>query len=330
MKKTVFIPPIVNWSFLRQLPQQMASQWAKHGYNVIYCNERTTIDLKKLKINENLTIYPNLEYALYEIVKNKIKIDIFYSTAAMTYGIIEKVNPKLVLYHSCDSFEQWKPIEPKMLKLADIVYCTSDYIFNIRKKEHKNVYLVRNGCNEEMINIKDYRKIETLKFLKKPICVFSGACGQWVSTYHLRNVAKDYYTVLVGYEFGKKIPENVQYYKALDHKDLVQFLYNMDIGLLPFNSKSEITQAASPIKLWEYLACGLPVVATDWNETNRKELKDVVFIAKEDNDFVELIERYYKLSDIDKKDIKNKCYKIAKENTWEKRFSIIEESLRKL
>lgn len=327
--KTVFIPPIVNWNFLKQLPQQMAEQFSKNGYRVLYCNERSTIDLKKVEVKKNLIVYPNFEYALYEIERQKIKIDIFYTTAAITYKFIEKVKPEVVLYHSCDSFDQWKPIEHKIIKAANIIFCTSQFIYNMRKKQHDKVYLVENGCNENMIG-RSVEKTESFKFIKRPICVFSGACGWWVSTFLIRNVAKEFYTILVGHEFGKKVPDNVQMIKAMDHDKLVNYLYNMDIGLLPFNTKLEVTQAANPIKLWEYLACGLPVIATDWVETNREDLENVVYIAKKDEDFVELIDEYSKLSYMDKLHIKEECFKIARQNTWEKRFLIIKNSLHKI
>jgi hypothetical protein len=86
----------------------MASQFAKNGYNVLFCNERliSPTNFKKEQIAENLTIYPNFEYAIYEIKKNNINIDIFYTTAAITYKYIDIVKPELTLYHSCDVFEE--------------------------------------------------------------------------------------------------------------------------------------------------------------------------------------------------------------------------------
>lgn len=326
--KTVFIPPIVNWTFLRQLPQQIASQFAKNGYRVLFCNERAFAnDLKKVEVEPNLTVYPNIEYALHEINKLKIDIDIFYTTAAMTYKYVEQVKPKMVLYHSCDSFDQWKKIEPQMIEIADIIYCTSKYIYDLRKSQHDKVYLVMNGCNEDMIDKKDYVISDTLKFVKSPICIFSGACGWWVSTYLIRNVAKEYYTILLGQEFGRKMPDNVMYQPSLLHEQMTNYLYNTNIGLLPFNVKLEVTQAANPIKMWEYMACGLPVVSTKWAETDREELKDVVWTAETDEEYMEIVKKYASASDSYKEEIKEVCFEIARNNTWEKRFEIIEGSM---
>src|SRR5690606_20533037 len=38
-------------------------------------------------------------------------------------------------------------------------------------------------------------------------------------------------------------------------------LAQFDVGIIPF-ARSPLTEAAQPLKLWEYLAAGLPVVAS--------------------------------------------------------------------
>lgn len=324
--KTVLIPPICNFDFLMQLPQQIALQFEKHGYNVLYCDENPGINIKKKQVNKNFTIYPNWEYFYYEYTKGMVKVDIIYNTAAKNYKLVDSINSRIKIYHSCDSFEEWKKYEKLILKSSNLVLCTSDFIYDLRKTQHNNVHLCKNGCNEDMIDL-NYTNIENLKFVKRPICVFSGALGVWVSTYHLRNVAKEFFTYVVGIELGKQMPKNVNHQKALGHNSLMNFLHNMDIGLLPFNIKSEITQAANPIKLWEYLGCGLPVVATDWRETNNKELKDVVFTSSKDNDFIKNIEKISDMSKSDRLELKEECFKIARKNTWEKRFEIIQREI---
>lgn len=327
--KTVFIPPIVNWGFLRQLPQQIASQFAKNGYRVMFCNERLVgADIKKVEVEKNLFVYPNYEYAKHEIDTLNIKIDILYNTAAKNYPYVDDLKPKYTIYHSCDSFEEWKPLENDILKRADIVLCTSDFIYDMRIKQHNNVHLVKNGCNENIIN-KSYEKIENFKFIKRPICVFSGACGVWVSTYLIRNVAKEYCTYFIGQSFGKKIPDNLTIIPTLEHSSMIEILKNMDIGLLPFNVKSEITQAANPIKLWEYLACGLPVVSTSWIETDREELKEVVFTSKNDEEYIANVNKIVSMDETERLELKNKCLEVAKNNTWEKRFKTIDTEIKK-
>jgi len=328
-RNIVFVPPICNWNFLKQLPQQMSEQFAKNGYKVIFCNERIVGEPKMQNPVENVYVFANAEHALSYIRQNDIKIDIIYNSAAKNYKFVDALKPRVTIYHSCDSFDEWKKLENFMISRADIILCTSEFLYNIRNGQHPNAHLVRNGCNEAMINA-SYYKEEKLKFIQKPICVFSGAIGNWVATYLIRNTAKHFYTTIIGVEFGKTVPDNCMFFKAVEHKRMIDFLNNMDIGLLPFVTKKEVTQAANPIKLWEYLACGLPVIATDWAETNREELKDVVLVAKTDDEYVELIQEYNSFSEDKQLEIKNKCYEVARNNTWESRFKDLQKALDEL
>jgi hypothetical protein len=45
-------------------------------------------------------------------------------------------------------------------------------------------------------------------------------------------------------------------------------LRNADVGLIPFDvaRHPDLVHGIHPLKLYEYLACELPVVATDWDE----------------------------------------------------------------
>jgi hypothetical protein len=52
------------------------------------------------------------------------------------------------------------------------------------------------------------------------------------------------------------------------HEDLPRYLHNADVGLIPFAARDhpDLVDGIHPLKLYEYLACGLPVVASSWAE----------------------------------------------------------------
>lgn len=322
--KTVLIPPIVNWGFLKQLPQQIAEQFSLNGYKVLYCNVSPVFQGVK-KINDNLTIYGDYKTCLDEIKKKRIKIDIIYNTAAKNFEIIDTIKPKLSIYHSCDMFVEWENYELEMIKRADIVLCTSNKIYKTRKKEHHNVHLLRNGCNDSMVNSYkiDYSKIKDIMDIESPIAIFCGAIGVWVNTFLLKKTASMCNTVLVGSEFGKERPSGIINLGVKEHDELVNYYSYCTFGLLPFNIKSDIALAANPIKLWEYLACGLPVVAMGWEETELEEFEGVVFTSKTKDGFIENVKMILNLSKEELEQISEKAKAIAKNNTWEKRFETI-------
>ena len=84
---------------------------------------------------------------------------------------------------------------------------------------------------------------------------------------------------------------------------------------------NSITQATSPLKLFEYMALGKPIVTTAMKEC--KKYKSVM-IANNNEEFIDLIDKSIELS----KDKNNSYFdllnKEALENTWkEKAISII-------
>jgi glycosyltransferase involved in cell wall biosynthesis len=54
---------------------------------------------------------------------------------------------------------------------------------------------------------------------------------------------------------------NVHWLGGRDHGLLPQYLRHFDVGLIPFK-RVALTYNANPIKLYEYLAAGVPVVST--------------------------------------------------------------------
>ena len=323
--KTVVIPPIIDYGFLFQLPQQMARQFARNGYEVHYCNV-SQVRKEVEEVEPNLFVYHNIN-DLNQRINDGLKIDIFYNTWSRNALYVTTMKPKFVIYHSCDIFTEWAKYEPIMIKHSDVVLCTSQYIYDIRKREHSNVHLVRNGCNSEFIDM-PYTVPDDMKSLASPISIFSGAIGLWVHSYLLKKVSEKFTTILVGREYGKNIPDTMINLGAKKHSDLVNYYNASQVGLLPFNPLSEITNAACPIKLYEYLSCGLPVVATSWDETTLEEFEGVVFATNNKEKYVDLVEEMLNLTVAEREVISNKARQIARNHTWDKKFKEIEKLIK--
>jgi glycosyltransferase involved in cell wall biosynthesis len=60
------------------------------------------------------------------------------------------------------------------------------------------------------------------------------------------------------------LPSNVHLLGLKPHHELAGFMAQADAAIIPFKelSASRAVAAIDPIKLWEYLVCGLPVVAS--------------------------------------------------------------------
>lgn len=86
--------------------------------------------------------------------------------------------------------------------------------------------------------------------------------------------------------------ENVEVLPAVPHKRLFSLMRSYSTGIVPFHS-TEVGRGASPLKVFEYLASGLPVVSTpivDVEEANREAGAQLVRMAENAEAFAQAIE----------------------------------------
>jgi hypothetical protein len=78
---------------------------------------------------------------------------------------------------------------------------------------------------------------------------------------------------------------NFAYFPPVAYKNLPDWGYYFDVGIIPFII-NDITEATSPVKLFEYMAMGLPIVTTDMRESRNYKS---VMTAKNYKEFCEKI-----------------------------------------
>ncbi len=113
----------------------------------------------------------------------------------------------------------------------------------------------------------------------RPIIGYHGALARWFDYDLVAEVARrraDLSFVLIGSDFDFTLREtrllslpNVTWLGARPYADLPRYLAWMDAGIIPFQLNA-VTHATSPIKLFEYMAAGLPVVITPMDESMRQ------------------------------------------------------------
>lgn len=89
--------------------------------------------------------------------------------------------------------------------------------------------------------------------------------GDWFDWQSLHDVAESYpdaLVVVIGDDKAERpqMPANVRFLGLMPQGDLPEYVRSFDVGLLPF-TVSDTTHAVSPLKVYEYLACGVPVAA---------------------------------------------------------------------
>lgn len=207
-------------------------------------------------------------------------------------------------------------------------------IEEIRGKE--NVAMITNGVQYDHWQYRSDEVPEKLKDIVSkgnPIIGYFGALAKWFDYELLKKVAKErpnYEIVLIGFLYDNSFKdsridelENVHYLGIVDYKELNQYSQYFTISTIPF-LLNDITESTSPVKLFEYMAMGHPIVTTDMRECRKYKS---VLIGKSHEDFIEKLD--FALT-LDKKD---EYYKYLREealaNTWREKAAILDRLIEK-
>lgn len=207
-------------------------------------------------------------------------------------------------------------------------------IEEIRGKE--NVAMITNGVQYDHWQYRSDEVPEKLKDIVSkgnPIIGYFGALAKWFDYELLKKVAKErpnYEIVLIGFLYDNSFKdskidelENVHYLGIVDYKELNQYSQYFTISTIPF-LLNDITESTSPVKLFEYMAMGHPIVTTDMRECRKYKS---VLIGKSHEDFIEKLD--FALT-LDKND---EYYNYLKEealaNTWREKAAILDRLIEK-
>lgn len=170
---------------------------------------------------------------------------------------------------------------------------------------------------------------------RKPIIGYYGALASWFDYDMVKYLAKErpnYNIVLFGVKYDDTFDKsnlneysNIYFLGAKNYDVLPNYASYFTVCTIPFLI-NDITQATSPLKLFEYMALEKPIVTTAMNEC--KKYKSVI-IANNKEEFVSLVDKAIEISN--KKD--DYYYSLlreeALENTWEEKAKIIIDLLKK-
>jgi teichuronic acid biosynthesis glycosyltransferase TuaH len=100
-------------------------------------------------------------------------------------------------------------------------------------------------------------------------------------------------------------------------------LKGFDVAIIPFK-KDKVSNNIFPLKLFEYLGSGKPVVSTDFNPDLKEFTGETVFYCKNSEEFSNALNAA--LNDTDAQKLKR--LEVAADNTWEHRAMEIKDLLK--
>lgn len=335
----------IDWNVpLYQRPQHIAIQLAKQGFLYFYHtrNYYDFLDGYK-KIGENMYLTNRFD-DVYEKLKGKKKFIHLYSTN-MYEDDEERIeraidNGDMILYEYIDEISEkisGREIPQFVLDrherlLKDEEHCfviaTADKLYkDVAKHRRKNFKLVTNGVvYEHFRDIENMipKEMQGVVSMNKPIIGYYGALASWFDYELLKGVARereDWNFVLIGWDYDGSFKKsgldglgNVFVVPPVDYHRLPLYAQWFDVCMIPFQI-NDVTKSTSPVKLFEYMALGKPIVTTSMPEC--KKYKSVIIADNEIKDFVKRVEEGLRKREDGK--YLELLKEEALENTWEKK-----------
>lgn len=218
-----------------------------------------------------------------------------------------------------------KNAEEKIINGSGLIFATSDYLAEtIRKYSGREAVVVENGVDYALFeNVAFSGDKDILADISRPRLGFVGGMKPKIDFSLLASLA-DYNSgwsiVLIGpapfsknREFQELVSRrNVHWLGAIAPNEVPQYLQCLDVGLLPYR-EIEYNKAVFPLKLYEYLAAGLPVVGCNLPSTV-KYGQDMIYLHTDTREFIGACQEA--LSWEKNEDIIKKRTQLAQEADW--------------
>jgi len=176
--------------------------------------------------------------------------------------------------------------------------------------------VVHNACAVDLLpEIGDIQKKSRI-----PVLGYVGTIGQWFDWTLVLKLANELPLAkirLVGPVYvlpEEPLPKNIELLPPCDHETALIAMKEFNAGLIPF-CINDLTASVDPIKYYEYMSLGLPVISTRFGEMAMRDNQSGVFIADTYSDFVGMV-RAALVHEFNSEEVQT--FRI--ENSWSARF----------
>ena len=341
----VVYPPSIGWNVsLFQRPQQMALAFAKLGYLVFYgVDAREAIGEGIEQRADGVYLYP-VSWAMFEAMRqltDPITLSYVYN-----FSWTKKLSDPRVVFEHIDELEVFTTTHTiedlrdwyeEAIEGAEVVVGSARDLLEAVRPRRPDAFLCPNGVDYR--HFADYAEEEPPEDIAdiaggdRPIIGYYGALAEWVDYPLIRKSAtemSDFEFVFIGPDYDGSIREhtevfglpNVRWLGVKEYGELPGYLHHFDVATIPF-MVNEVTHSVSPVKLFEYMAGGRPVVTPNLRECAQYE---AVQVADDADDYVAKL-RHAALELRHDPDHQGLLKQTARANTWEVRVGTLIDAL---
>ena len=258
--------------------------------------------------------------------------------------LIGHFHERLSIYHCIDEFtvnthgrkrRTISSLEKEILSKVDIVFANSLLTYENKRRFNSHTYRIPSGADVEHFAkaLSPSTPVHpAIANLPRPRIGYIGYINERLDYEILEYLAgerPDWSLVFVGGTYPwtpGALPlsrlrrfSNVYFLGEYPFAEMPALVKGMDVCLLPYVN-DERARYRSPLKLYEYLAAGKPVVSTDHPEA--RELGGVIYLASSTETFLARIAQALAQ---DNQDLQRQRAAVARQHSWERRVERMEQ-----
>ena len=355
--------PVIDWDFRYQRPQQLMTQFAEAGHPVYYISITFSKNIHTREVKPNVLEGSLPGDPSLSPYRGILSPEAAQSTADALIGLLgsENSDPTVcivqlpfwltlteelayrlkcpIVYDCMDDHAGFATNTQSMLKhehtlktRADLVVASSPLLMEQVETIAQKSVLIRNATDFEHFAAVDASP-PTPNQTQLRIGYY-GAISDWFDVPLVAGIAKarpHWRLILIGSTAGADTTlltalPNIQLTGEKPYADLPELIGPWDCCIIPFR-RCPLTEATNPVKVYEMLAAGKPVVAVPLPELVPIAEQGLIQLAEDDRGFITAIENSVHL---DSPGAIAQRRAFARENTWNQRFSVLDRHIRQL
>ena len=360
VKPTIIIFSMIDYYFRIQRNQHFARVLSERGFQVFYlktqlqkkeneivkiynslyevslcCNSNNDINVYKtsLQSNEIKSIIESIDN-----LKSTYNFNYFISYIAnpFWYQVVKNISNTGVIFDCLDytkGFNTHSNLiineEYSMLENEYTIF-TSPYLKELLCYNKDNFTYIQNGCDFNYFN-----SMMIPKNNKRKIVGYYGAISDWFDVNLMYQVIEcfDYLDFhFIGNvwcqdkDYENKIKnldkfKNVTFFGEIPYNELNKYVSKFDIGIIPFII-NDLIKCTNPVKLYEMLSIGLPIVLVNLPDVIRLNKNELYFLSENVDEFIQNLK--FIVDNNESSELITKRIEFAKDNDWQNRVNSIE------